>query len=209
MWEKRRKRGTHNFNRKEQQKLSASRAGPWEVRGRLALAAVLLLGQSPCLFCFVFLRGSCSGSRVDRPLGEQALGRFHSTGPVWGPDPPVTRHKLDGRSRPPPQRQLTLQHRLVPINLCRWPARLTGVPTEPRRLGGLQSPPCPQACWGAGQLVPPLSTCSATRNDPESHSQRDPKAGHDPASGRAWHWKGNLLKGGIKMTSLKGKQEFD
>lgn len=30
----------HNFNKKEQQKLSASRAGPWEVRGPRALATV-------------------------------------------------------------------------------------------------------------------------------------------------------------------------
>lgn len=68
----------HNFNKKEQQKLSASRAGPWEVRGPLALAAVLLSvvrAKAPvCWLCFplcVSLR--VSGGQTPQGAGT---GRF-------------------------------------------------------------------------------------------------------------------------------------
>ena len=73
----------HNFNKKEQQKLSASRAGPWEGRGPLALAAGLLSvvrARAPvCLLCFpLWVSLGVSGGQTPQGAGT---GRFSQRRP--------------------------------------------------------------------------------------------------------------------------------
>lgn len=64
----------HNFNKKEQQKLSASRAGPWEVRGPSALAAVQLSvvrAKAPVCFALFPSVGLTQGLRWTDPSGSR------------------------------------------------------------------------------------------------------------------------------------------
>lgn len=125
-----------------------------------------------------------SGSRQREVFAAQALCR---------PDPPVTRHKLDWRPRPPSQRQATCSTDSPPLTSANEPNSWLVSRENPDPEDLLQSLPCTQLA-GFQATWSPCSKADVKRHGTTLKATRreTPQAWDYPAAGHAWNWKGNL-----------------